>query len=145
MEQMQMKTTSHRGFTLIELVVAITVIGLLTTIALPSYNNYVARSHRTDAKGALVGLANAMDRYFAVNNSYVGATLGAGGIYAAETPLDGGTKYYDLTIASVTTIAYTVYAIPKNGQAGDGRLTLDSTGNRQWNSKDDGTGSNTTW
>ena len=128
-----------------ELLVGVAIIGILSGIAIPSYSKYVTRSHRTDAEGALTGLANAMERYHSANYTYVGATVGTSGIFASESPLDGSTKYYNLSIASTSVSAYTLYATPKNGQAGDGRLSLDSTGTRLWNSKDDGSGTDTTW
>lgn len=140
-----MNSKRHQGFTLMELLVAVAIIGILSGIAIPSYNKYMLRSHRTDAQGALTGLSNAMERYHSANNTYVGATLGSGGIFAAESPIDGNSKYYNLSIAASSVSAYTLYATPKNGQAGDGRLSLDSTGSRVWNSKDDGTGTDTTW
>ena len=145
METNGMNKTSPKGFTLIELVIALTVIGLLSTLAVPAYDNYVQRTRRTDAQGALTGLANAMERYHTANNTYAGATVGAGGIFAAESPLDGSTKFYDLSIATSSVTAYVLYATPKGGQAGNGRVELDSTGNRVWNTKDDGSGTDQTW
>ncbi|HEY5602334.1 MAG TPA: type IV pilin protein [Gammaproteobacteria bacterium] len=135
----------NKGFTLIELVIALTVLGILAAIGYPSYQNQVAKSRRGDAQAALMGFANAMERYYTQNNTYAGAAVGGGGVFPAEAPVDGSNKYYDLSIPTATVSAYTLRAVPKNGQAGDGRLEIDSDGTRRWNSQDNGTGTNTAW
>ena len=138
-----MKQTQH-GFTLIELMVAVAIIGILSSIAYPSYQDSVMKSRRADAKGALLGFANAMERRFTETNSYCNAggadgadTCGDGtndtgspSIYATTSPVDGGTPYYDLTINAAGDSSYTLYAAPRDAQATDkcGTLTLTHTG-----------------
>jgi type IV pilus assembly protein PilE len=134
-----------KGFTLIELVIALTVLGILAAIAYPSYQNQVAKSRRGDAQAALMAFANAMERYYTQNNTYAGAAVGAGGVFPAEAPVDGSNKYYDLSIPTATVSAYTLRAVPKNGQAGDGRLEIDSDGTRHWYANDNGSGTDTPW
>lgn len=63
------------GFSLIELMIVIAVIGVLAAIALPNYQSYMMRTACEDAKGVLAGAANSMERYRAQNNSYTGANL----------------------------------------------------------------------
>ena len=53
-----------RGFTLVELIVAMVILATLTAIAIPSYSIYVLKSHRTEAKSALLDLASLEERYF---------------------------------------------------------------------------------
>ncbi len=127
------------GFTLIELMIVVAIIGIIAAIAYPSYTDYVDRARRSDAQGALMGLAAAMERHYATNNSYQGAAsggadTGAPAIYPDEVPLDGNNKYYDLTIQSAAASSFTLRATPKGAQAGDGMLELDSTGVRRWDS-----------
>lgn len=126
---MQKKTA---GFSLVELMVAVAVVGILVGIAYPSYLENVRQTRRTDAQVALLALANAMERYYTENYTYAGAALGAGGIFPSEAPLDGNDKYYDLSITAADATSFTIGAAPKNGQAGDrcGTMTLTSVGAR---------------
>lgn len=119
------------GFTLIELMIVVAIIAIIAMVALPSYQGYVERTRAGDAQSALMSLANAMERYHTQNGTYVGAAVGAGGIFPAEAPLDGGKKFYDLEIvaATLTATVYELKAKPKNGQGG-GEIGLDSTGLR---------------
>lgn len=135
----------HQGFTLLELMIAVAIVGIIAGIAYPSYQEQVFKSRRADAKGALLGLANALERRFTETNSYCDAG-GAGGanscgdngtndtgspsIYPAQSPVDGVTKYYDLTISAVTDTSFTIQASPSGAQLNDkcGTLSLTHTG-----------------
>ncbi|WP_083329212.1 type IV pilin protein [Marinobacter salinus] len=143
--------SSQAGFTLIELMIVVAIIGIIAAIAYPSYVEYTDRTRRSDAQGALTGLSGAMERYYASNNTYEsaaagGADTGAPAIYPDEAPLEGGQKYYDLTIEAADANSYTLRATPKGVQAGDGNLELDSTGARRWDRDNDGFGAgDNTW
>jgi type IV pilus assembly protein PilE len=123
------------GFTLIELMITVAIVGILASIAIPSYQGSVMKSRRADAQGALLGFANAMERYFTVNNKYTGAAVGGGNtgvptIFSVTSPVDGGTPYYNLTISAATASSYTLSAAPIGFQASDtcGTLTITQTG-----------------
>ena len=127
-----------KGFTLVELMIAVAIVGILAGIAYPGYQDSVRGSRRADAKGALLGFANAMERYYTEKNSYLGAgttggNTGAPTIFSSVSPVDGGTPYYNLTIGNdVTTNSYTLNATPTGAQSNDkcGALTLAQTGAR---------------
>lgn len=128
----------NRGFSLLELMIAVAIVGIIASIAYPSYLEYVSKSRRADAQAALVSFAGAMERYYTVNNTYVGTASGAvpappiPSVFRSEAPLDGDAKYYDLKIAAVSNSGFTLNAVPKNAQSGDscGTLSLAHTGAR---------------
>ena len=130
-----------KGFTLIELMVVVAIIAIIASIAYPSYQEQVRSSRRTTAMGDLQGLAQALERYFNANDTYVGAGTvgGAPNVYASESPLESSTKYYDLSTEALSGTAYTIRATPKGSQAGDGIIELSFTGARTWDENNDGT------
>ena len=107
----------QKAFTLIELMVTVAILGILVSIAYPTYQDSVMKSRCADAKGALLVYANTMERYFTVNNNYIGV------------PTNTGTTYYTIT-SEVTVSTYTLSAVPKGVQSKDkcGTLTLTHLG-----------------
>jgi len=161
-----MKIKHNAGFTIIELMIVVALIGIIATIAYPSYQEGIKKSRRADAKGALAGFANAMERRFTVSNNYcdsggLGGTAvsncggsmqdtGSPTIYATSSPVDSRTEvYYELTINDVTVkpAGYTLYAKPVNAQATDkcGTLTLTNTGQRDIKDAQSGTTKEECW
>lgn len=134
---MKRHTLHQRGFTLMELMIVVAIVAIIAAIGYPSYQDSVRKARRADARGAMEGFAQAMERHFTASNSYLGAAAGgantgAPSIYPTEAPLDGNTKYYNLTINAATATTFTIRATPKNAQAGDGMLELDNTGAKRW-------------
>ena len=115
-----MKKLSKNGFTLIELMIVVAIVGILAGIAYPSYQESVLKSRRADAKGALLNQANIMERHFTEANTYVSA------------PAPTNTDYYNLAIAAATATAYTLSAAPQGAQASDscGTLGINQTGTK---------------
>lgn len=132
---------SQRAFTLIEVMIVVAIVAILTAIAIPSYQQYVVRAQRKTAQGALQGLAQAMERFYAQNNTYVGTDAGSGvpAMFKGTSPLDGGAAVYNLRITNVTATTYSLEAQPLAGtQANDGKLGLTSTGDRTWDKDHNG-------
>lgn len=126
---------SARGFTLIELMIAVAVIAILTTIAYPSYQNYVRKGHRSAAQAQMLHIADRQAQYLLDARNYaVGPTALAD--LNITIPVDVATRY-TITVKNAsngdtpsTPPTYTVTATPIAGgsQAPDGVLTLTHTG-----------------
>lgn len=119
----------NSGFTLIELMITVAIIGILAAIAYPSYQQYVLRANRAEAQAVLSETAQFMERYFTTNGTYVG-----GALLSAVSPkgASGAAVKYNITPATVTTATtFTLTATPVNSQTADttcGTLTLSNTG-----------------
>jgi type IV pilus assembly protein PilE len=105
-----------RGFTLIEVLITVAIVGILAAIALPSYLEQVRKSHRADAKAAMLSGAVQMQRYFTERNTFATATLGSPPAAYRDTSENG---YYALTLTNLTATTYTLNAAPVGDQAGD--------------------------
>ena len=121
-----MRTSSASGFTLIELMITVIIVGILAAIAYPSYTQYVAQTRRSDATINLTRIAALQERFFTECGRYAG-TLGAvqncgtgtlaAGLAAGGTTMDG---YYTL-------IAAVIPGPPPLAAPGGGGFTLTAT------------------
>lgn len=116
-----------RGFSLMELMIAVAVMAILTVIAYPSYNNYIASAKRAEAKATLLEAAQYLERQFTAEGNYDGGILASAGL--ATLPKEGGEAYYNLAL-NASGGRYTLTAIPTGSMNGDpcGLLTLDQGG-----------------
>lgn len=118
-----------RGFTLIEIMVVVAIVGIIVAIAMPSYQSHILRTRRVAATGCLVELTQFMERYYTSKMTYIGATIPS---TSCSTEL---TNFYTFQFAtgSLTASAYTIEATRAGGQVSDsecGDLTLNQTGAR---------------
>lgn len=82
--------SKNRGFTLIEVMIVVAVIGILAAIAMPSYTQYIARANRGAAKSVLLEAAQFMERHRSSNFTYVGAVLPT---RLTQAPSEGASRY----------------------------------------------------
>ncbi|WP_310936226.1 type IV pilin protein [Variovorax sp. UMC13] len=120
------KRSQIRGFTLIEMMIVVSVIGILSVIAIPSYRNYIQKARRVDAKNALLDMAARQERYFSINNSYSGdpAALGYAVTSWPQSVNSSGASYYslraDATAATSTALpSFIAKATPVGSQTSD--------------------------
>ncbi len=125
-----------RGFTLLELMIAVAVVAILASIAYPSYQSHLISSRRASAQSHLMDIAQREQQYFLDARSYASdlTTL------SMTTPSDVS-SYYTIAIATSSSAppTFTVTATPVTGtsQASDGALSINNTGTK--------TSSNNSW
>ena len=111
-----LQMTKQSGFTLLELMIVVAIIGIIAGIGYPAYSDYITRSKLSEAISNLSDMRVKMEQYFLDNRTYVGAC--ATGTVA---PLPTG-KYFTFTCPTLTATAYTVLAtgVSTQGMSGFG-------------------------
>jgi type IV pilus assembly protein PilE len=123
-----------RGVTIVELLIVMTIIGILTAIAFPAYDSYLRRGRRADAQALMMDIA-AKEQQFLLDARQYTATIGNGGL---NISISGWTCAATCTNASYSIAVaapagpptFTITATPQGAQVSDGALTLDHQGNR---------------
>ena len=127
-----MSKTRQTGFTLIELMITVVIVGILAAVALPSYKQYIIRSNRAAAKAQMMDIANREQQFLLANRSYVDKTALEASGYSLPSELAG--RYsYDVTVGTGTVPSFTITFTAIGSQASDGALLLNSEGVKSCN------------
>ena len=128
----QAAVRNEKGFSLIELMIVVTIVGILAAITIPAYNKNIEKTRRIGAASNLLQFANAMERHYSEQTpfTYAGATAGTAttDTFTNQSPKTG-VAFYTLSVAS-TANTYTLTATPTSAQGSDGcgNLTLTNAG-----------------
>ncbi len=124
-------TYINKGFTLIEVMIVVAIVGILAAIAYPSYDEYVKRGNRSEGMAQLNDIAARQERYFAQNNKYIISDddLDKLGLTLRNDKVESATGKYELTVAKVDDDGgYTLTATQNFGDTKCGNLTLNALG-----------------
>jgi len=128
---------SSRGFTLIEIMIVIAIIGIILTISIPSYNEYVKKGRRAEVVSLLSEQAQTLERFYTRNNVYTGVT-----------GLSTGNDFYTIT-PTLTDQTFVLTALRKTGSAMAtdkcGDFTLTNAGVRSMNNATTGVTTKDCW
>lgn len=114
-----------RGFTLIELMIVVAIVGILAAFAYPSFVEFLKKGYRAEARAVLMEAAHTLQRSYSVKNTYAGVSLPAS---LTRSP-ENGTQRYTISITSQTVTEFQVQAVP-NFADDCGTLTLTGEGKR---------------
>jgi len=123
--------SKHQGFTLIEMMIVVAIIGVLAAIAYPSYQQYVIKTKRTDMMSEMQNIASEIESRKLAQGSYSAISAGVKTDFAIAYPRQG-TQLYDVTITDPLVAKWTMTATPKAGSqmANDGTLSLNYQNNK---------------
>jgi type IV pilus assembly protein PilE len=125
-----MKLRRQVGFTLIELMIVVAIVGILAAVAYPSYQDSIRRSARADAQSDMAQIVQTAERFFTTNNRYdEDRAAVAFALPFAQSPRTGGARY-TLSYNNGTPSTYLLTATPAGSQVGDacGTMTINQLG-----------------
>ena len=125
-----MLQTKHQGFTLIELMITVVVLGILAAIAVPSYRQYVIRGNRTAAQTVMMDIANRERQFLIANRAYADKDALEASGYALPPDVSENYTWDVVTDACDPEPCFRITFTGVSGQASDGAISLDDQGTK---------------
>lgn len=127
----------NAGFTLIEMLMVVAIIGILLAIAVPAYNAYIVRAHRAAAQQFLLDVAQREEQYLLDNRQYAATLAALGMTVPADVALDYAAPDFAGVNNGATPPSFVVFMSPNVGgrMAGDGNLVVNNTA-QKWRESD---------
>ena len=118
-----------RGITLMELMIVLVIVGIMATLAYPSYREFAARAKRNEAKSALLQIATMQERFYLQNNTYTTDMTSLGFPVAGNFTTDSGTYKINVTAADANNFAANAVYLNADNEAGKcGTFQIDGRG-----------------
>ncbi|MBF0589482.1 MAG: prepilin-type N-terminal cleavage/methylation domain-containing protein [Magnetococcales bacterium] len=138
--------TQQDGFTLIELMIVVTIVGVLVTLAYPAYTDFINQGRRTDGKAFILEVAQRQERYLAENDTYsynletlgYDSNLSEEGFYLVNIMTNAGAVFITPLTSCEVTECILIHASAQGAQADDGDLAMDHEGNKYRDRNGDG-------
>lgn len=122
----------NSGFSLIELMIAVVIVGILAAVAIPSYQQFVTNSRRVEAQSLMLEVSGKQVRFHSENNTYADKIGDLGYGAAGSNSYETETKVYDVAVTAAGVRSFTLTATPKAQQVVDdcGSLIYNSAGQK---------------
>lgn len=122
-----MRKGKQNGFTLIELMVTVAIVGMLASIAYPSYTSYIIKGNRSAAQAQMLDIANRQQQFLLANRAFASTTTLNSSGYMLPSTLTG--KYtHAVDVGTGTVPSFTITFTATGNQTRDGNITLNSDG-----------------
>lgn len=122
-----------KGFSLIELMIALVIVAILVGVGYPTYQSSVTKSRRTDAKASLMEIATKMEKYYFQEKTYTADLTNLG--YGAAASVASPEGFYLLSVSATggcdIATCYVLTAVPQGPQVSDGNFILRSNGQKE--------------
>jgi len=124
------KQSKSYGFTLVELLITVAIVGILAGVAYPSYTDFVKRSNRSEGQRELLRYANLQEQVYVDSRSYAADMTGLG---ASTASIDTESGNYTISVSAQSATTFTLQAVAKSTQTSDSgctTLTIDQIGTK---------------